>query len=465
MRLIDGLVNFLVGLGVRGRDRVQSGSFELTLLSDQELTAAYRSNWIARKIVDIPPDDMTREWRDWQADNKEIEILESAERVFGVRQKVREAMVLARLYGGAAIVLGVDDVTSSQMAMAPLNVERVGRDSLKFLHVVPRQHLSFGELENDISSPWFGEPKFYTRTNITSSAIDPSMQIHPSRVIKFVGAPIPDRWQALTPWGDSYLQVVDDAVKAACTVNAGLAHVMTEIKYDVIKTPRLMETLGDAQATEVLIKRMNMNATMKGLCNTLLIDKEEDWNTRTLNIAGAPDIVKTFFLIVCGAADIPATRFFGQSPAGMSATGESDTRNYYDRVKSDQENDLAPMLSVLDEILIRSSMGARDPSIYFEWAPLWQMTEKEKSEISKAKADTAKLDVDTALVPFEVLAVARVNQLIEDGTYPGLESALKDYEEAGGVIGESDDDTEADGAGVDKPGDGTEGEGGSGEVA
>ena len=45
------------------------------------------------------------------------------------------------------------------------------------------------------------------------------------------------------------------------------------------------------------------------------------------------------------------------------------------------------------------------------------------------KAQTFQIDVNTALIPPEALDKGRQNQLIEDGTYPGLEAALDDVEE------------------------------------
>jgi hypothetical protein len=41
--------------------------------------------------------------------------------------------------------------------------------------------------------------------------------------------------------------------------------------------------------------------------------------------------------------------------------GESDIRNYYDHLSSVQRNDLGPRIKVLDEIVIRSVLGSRDP--------------------------------------------------------------------------------------------------------
>lgn len=68
----DGLVNVVSGLGTakgkRGHSRfVLSGMFGY-----QELEAAYQTNWIARQIVDIPADDMTREWRTIKCQDADI---------------------------------------------------------------------------------------------------------------------------------------------------------------------------------------------------------------------------------------------------------------------------------------------------------------------------------------------------------------------------------------------------------
>src|SRR3954451_6347405 len=76
----DSFVNFLAGLGVPGRDKFTAQNYVHTALTLRELDAAFRSDWIARKIVTIPAWDMTREWRGWQADPDQIELLENAEK-------------------------------------------------------------------------------------------------------------------------------------------------------------------------------------------------------------------------------------------------------------------------------------------------------------------------------------------------------------------------------------------------
>ena len=79
----------------------------------------------------------------------------------------------------------------------------------------------------------------------------------------------------------------------------------------------------------------------------------------------------------------------------------------------------------LDEVIIRSALGKRDEAIYSRWAPLYTLSEKEKAETFKMKADAARTIAGTggmspALMPIEALSDALVNELVEDGSLSGL---------------------------------------------
>lgn len=52
MWLTDRLANLVSGMGT-AKDKSSSTRFHFTPISPGELEAAYRSNWIARKIVDV----------------------------------------------------------------------------------------------------------------------------------------------------------------------------------------------------------------------------------------------------------------------------------------------------------------------------------------------------------------------------------------------------------------------------
>jgi phage-related protein (TIGR01555 family) len=434
----DRLVNLVSGAGT-SKDKAIATTWGCEVLGPEELRNAYRSDWLARKIVDIPAFDMVREGRNWQAKDDQIELIEAEEARLQLWTKLARALRLARLWGGSAMILGTGDMDTRQ----PLDPNRVGKAGLRFIHVASRHEITAGEVERDPASPYWGTPKDYSM----SSASGDTVVLHPSRVVRFIGAEVADIGYA-EPWGDSVLQVVGEAVKSAGTTIAGIANLVMEAKVDVYRIPDFMANVGDAAYRAKVLERVRLGQIGKSTVNGLLMDKDEEYEQKTVSFGQLPEILDRYLQIAAGAADIPATRLLGQSPAGMNATGESDLRNYYDRLAADQELMLRPALAVLDECLIRSALGARPPEVHYAFAPLWQISETEKATIFKTKADAARAIAGTggaspALMPIEALSDALVNSLVEDGILPGLEAAIDEYGRLSEQPDESDEEMAA----------------------
>jgi phage-related protein (TIGR01555 family) len=421
MLIGDTLSSLLTGMGT-SIDKAMSLFWTVRLLDQANLDAAYRGDWIARKVVDIPANDATREWRAWQAEDGQIEALEEAERRLGVRAKVRRAMQLGRLYGGAALLIG----DGAPDPAKPFDPESVLQGGLKYLHVFPRWRLGTSEIEWDPESPYFGTPAAY---QIPVGKDRQQITIHPSRVIQFIGQPTPDPFSdGQMGWGDSILQSVGDAVRQAGLATQTIASLLTEAKTDSIGIPNLFSRLTTSEGTEEVRRRYALAAEMKSAYNTVLRDAEEVWETRQIGFEKLPEIIQQYMQIASGAADIPATRMLGQSPSGLNATGDGDIRNYYDMIASMQANELRPNLSRLDEALIRDALGDRPDEVHYDWNPLWGLSETERADIGLKRAQATQIYAVNDLLAPEVLAKVVPNQLTEDGVYPGLEAAQAEYE-------------------------------------
>lgn len=420
----DSLTNLVSRMGT-DRDKAAASYYGIPLLGDDQLLNAYRGAWLPRKIVDIPAFDSVRAWRDWQSDGAKIEDIENEENRLNVRGKVLEARIKARLWGGAAIHIGTGDADLSQ----PLDVERIGKGGIKYLTVLTRRQLSVGEIDRDPASEFFGRPKVYTLTAGDKVQVD----IHPSRLVVFQGnqqADIDLVGGDAYAWGDSVLLSVVDAIKNADSTAGNVASLVFEAKVDIIRVPNFMASLRDEGYKQRILERFTLANTAKGINGTLILDKEEEYESKQATFTTLPDVLDRFLQIVSGAADIPATRLLGQSPAGMNSTGESDLRNYYDRLQAMQQVEMTPAMYRLDECLIRSALGARPADVYYEWAPLWGLSDKEKADIFKLKADAGRALAGSAagtLLPVEALSDALVNTFVEDGSLPGLEAAIEEY--------------------------------------
>jgi hypothetical protein len=437
----DTFSNLVAGFGT-WKDKAMAQVPYLQVLELHQLKALYRGDWISRKVVDIPAFDSTRAWRQWQADKEVIKLLENTEKSFGMQHKLYMAMVKARLYGGSAIVLGVDD---GQDFGQELDLNRCKKDCLKFAHVVERWMISPGPVVKDITSPWFGSPSYYMRSNTPvisgPDGVDPiplsslseqagaTIYIHPSRVIRMIGMDYPDMEEAPDAWGDSALQIVYEAIRGAGMVNSSVASMIAEAKLDVIMVDGLSNKLSTTAGTQKVMDRYaNANAA-KSVLNMLLLEKDqEEWIRKELRLTGMDKVQQTYLMICAAASDIPVTRFLGQSPAGMDATGESDTRNYYDRINSEQKLKVTPTLTPLDEVMIRHSIGTRDPDIDYSWNPLWQLSDNDKAKNELALAQAHQVDVGAGIINPEVLREGRINYLMKSDTlYLGLEAAVDDY--------------------------------------
>lgn len=428
--LADSFQNIVTGLNTDA-SKAAGNTYVFTPATPAEIEAAYRSGWF-RKIVDIPAEDMTREWREWQAEDEQIELIEAEEKRLDLIRKVRTAIALGRLQGGGALILGMAGTPDPK---TPLKIETVKQGGLEYVHVMGREEFlpsNGDDVERDPTSPFFGRPKFYK----FPLAAGGETEIHPSRVIPFLGQYVPRNRTALRDdevWGDSLFQSVKDAIMNADLTASGIAELVQEAKIDVYKIEGFMGQVA-VEGYETLIKRrFALVQQLKSISNAIVLDLQDEYEQKTLSFDGLPDILKLQLMMMSGVADIPATRLLGKSPDGQNSTGESDLRNYYDSLASKQNTDLSATLTPLDEVLIRSALGSRPEEIHYRWSSLWQPTAAEQSEIDKRDAETDKIYADVGIAPPTAMAKMVTNRLIEKGTYPGIEEALDEAEAEGKV--------------------------------
>ncbi len=231
---------------------------------------------LARKVVGIVPYDSVRAWRSWSGHRADVARFEAAERRLGLRKTVQRAMVLGRLYGGGAILIGDGEEDVAKLAR-PLD-PRLPWGGLRSLHAVSRWQLGVSEIDLNPLSPWYGEPKSYT---LSAPGVSP-LELHPSRVVRFIGNPLPDPSLADALWSDSVLQSIDDAVHAAALSLAGAASLLHEAKVDVVTVPNLSEHLSSDETTEQLSARVASAAAMKSINDLLLLGGGESWSRQTV---------------------------------------------------------------------------------------------------------------------------------------------------------------------------------------
>lgn len=417
----DGLQNVIAGLGTSRDKRSYSAYAPVQPLRQNELENMYTGSWLPRRIVDTITEDMTREWitLSWDGydeDEGGVKAIAAAESRLCVRAELSDGIRWGRLHGGAGTIMRFKN--DGGVLGEPLNVDAIKKDDLVGLNTFDRWYL-IAESAQFIAEPGpgFGLPQFYMLSGLAGGASIP--RIHSSRILRFNGAKTPRQaWNTNGFWDHSVLQAANDTIKNYDTTTGGIASMVFEANVDIIKASGLIQALANKDGESKVTARLLAAAIMKSFNRMLVIDKDkEDFAQKTIAFAGLKDVLIGMMNDVSGATGIPLTRLYGQSPAGMNATGESDTLNYYDLVAAGQDRDLRPQLEYFYEIFMRSVLGRKPENFAIEFASLWQQSDTEKAATEKVRADTDKVYFDIGVLNEGTIA----RELKARGTYRTME--------------------------------------------
>lgn len=418
---LDAMENLVASLGTDTDKRIYTRYVEKYALSRRELEAMYAENWLAAKIIDVIPDDMTREWRQLSnnMDPARTQEFKQFEEEMQVSLKFNEAAKWGRLYGGCGIILGVDEAQGGGPE-EPLDVDFLGKDCLQFLTVVEAERLqqAGSPIVIDPTNPFFDRPEYYSVANGLH-------RIHRSRILFFEGVPLPHymrQRQRLSYWGAPVLRRVMEAITNADLVFNGTSTLTSEASTDIIKYKGLTSFLSQSGGEEKIRARFALMKLLKSLNNITLLDEEETYENHQQTFAGLSDLIDKFLAITAGAADIPVTRLVGTSAKGLNATGEGDLKNYYDNIRARQGREFTPQLRILDRIMQRHLWGAEDENWHFTWNSLFQLNEKEISEMQNNRATRDRAYWDMGVIDELVVA----EQLYEDDTYTTIDQEYLD---------------------------------------
>jgi phage-related protein (TIGR01555 family) len=296
-------------------------------------------------------------------------------------------MKMARLYGGAIVVMGIND---GQELDTPVKIAEDGKieaiKSVDWLTVFDRRDITVNsdQIENKIDSGRFGEPKEYT---INARFGGEQFKVHASRVIRFDGAELAwTEYEANGFWMDSVLQVAYEHVRQLGAVYDSSEFIVESFVQTVIKIKNLLQMIASKQQG-LLKQRLNWLDMSRSIANTELLDSEEEYEKHSSTVQGLDALLDRFMMAVSAGTGIPVTLLMGRSPAGQNATGEADVRFYYDTIRSLQRNEFGPAVEPLIEYIFASDDFEEPDTWSLEFNPLHEMTSVEESTLYKTTAE------------------------------------------------------------------------------
>lgn len=386
-----GFRNPATGAGVGGLDRTETAFWSPTYYwSKQSLQTLYVQSWAAAHFIDIPIDDMFIRWR--QFDDDADQMME-AERSLDVTDSLSRAMKAARLYGSGLLIFVSRDAPLDQ----PMIPEQVRPGDVSHLLVFDRYSANVRTMDIDPLSPTYGQALIY---DIYPTTGRPFM-VHHTRVMRFDGIrPLGDDGFTTYDrnWGVSAIVPVIIALIQDQSGASAAGQLMQMASMDVVKLVGFRDSLAGQQeiddpSPESVGQRMN---ELKSVYRTVFMDRDDEFERQAVSFGGLPEMLDRMARRVAAAAQIPATRFWGQSPVGMNATGESDMVNYAESVMAMQDKMLSAPLEKLDMVLARN-VGLREPPTY-TWLPLTDMSESEQATNFQTRVNALRTAIDAGII-------------------------------------------------------------------
>jgi uncharacterized protein len=401
----DAWLNTMTGAGT-ARDKSQAAYFLPSgPIPYRTLWNLYHEDPIARKIVRLPVQEAFRNGFcvEVEGDPRASKKLELAANVLGVDKSFKQCATWERVTGGAAIVLYTQDLASLGGSLRTvLPAKAKGLMGLECFHAERFGVLERYTVANAPSVGVIGKPMLWAGSTIDGRYL----VVHESRVITFEGEECSDDMRVnLRGFGLSALQAPYDTLQKFYTGHAAMLTLLADASQAVYKIKDLWKQITGSQKNS-LQERMGLVDRMRSSLRAVILDTEESFERVATPFGGIPESMGALRLLLASACDIPMTRLFGTSPAGLSATGEGDEKNWNKQIASTQEQNFTPPLLQLYQ-RVATGIGIDPERVTLEWEPLDEPSEKEKADTAKVQADTDVAYFDMGALTPQEIRVAR----------------------------------------------------------
>lgn len=354
------------------------------LLMQGELERLYQNDGFARRIVDLPAQEMIRAGYEIEGVDEDEDVRAALENI-GASAKIGEALAWAGLFGGSMIVMLVND---GGEFTDPLNLERV--KSVEQLRVYDRHQVTRQQRYDDPSDMRFGKPKTWMISPTTGTPYE----VHETRCLVFDGARVPSRVREENDgWGGPRLQFAYEQMTRFGMSQYWANALLERAQQAVHGIPELTNLLRSKDGESLIKKRIALVDMARSINNTVVIDSNESYDLKSTSLAGVADLIDRFALALSAVTGIPESLLFGRQKSGLSTSGGADLENWYASIAQQQNTVLLEPLDRLVTVQLYA-MGRYVDEYLIKFKPLFVPTSKEIADTRKVRAETAKIYTD-----------------------------------------------------------------------
>lgn len=397
----DGYTNLLNKYGTAQDNSMAYNYEQEPITTDMELIRLYEGNGLFSKIIDRPAEEAVKHGLDIDyGDEKIAEYVEERLDELDFEDKFATAEKWARLYGGALIVMLCDDGGSLE---EPLDYDKVR--TIEELRVFERaivQEDYYGLYQTKMifsnSDLPIGQPEFYHINSIYGS-----FTVHYTRCLIFRNGRLPEQTtnSIYRHWGMPEHVKIKQALRECMTSHSNGTKLLERSVQAIYKMKNLATLLSSDEGEGKVLQRLQVIDMARGILNSMAIDAEgEDYDFKTLQMAGVKDVVDTTCNMLSAVTNIPQTILFGRSPAGMNSTGDSDLENYYNLVENIQKQNMKANVRTVINLILKQGMYEGDieaiPKFKVKFSALWSISDSEQADIEQKKAQTEQTKAQIA---------------------------------------------------------------------
>lgn len=400
----DGYVNLLNKYGTK-QDNSEAYKFEREpVIPDMQLTGLYEGNGLFSKIIDTPAEEALKHGFDLNLKSDELNaFVEDALDDLEWEERAATAIKWTRLYGGALIVMLIDDGRGLEEPVDWEHIRSIDELRVYERSIVQPDYASLYQQDyggkgvgNRVSK--FGQPEYYYVSSIYGS-----FKVHESRCLVFRNGVLPEQTSNATYlfWGMPEYVRIRRALRETVTAHTDSVKLLERSVQAIYSMKGLASLLTTDDGENQVLKRLQLVDTSRGLLNSIAIDSEgERYDFKTFQFSGVKDVIDATCNMLSALTNIPQTILFGRSPAGMNATGDSDFESYYNFVEKIQRLMLKRNLRTLLDVVFRAGIAsgdvAEEPDYKLEFKPLWSLSDTEQAAVDQTKAQTALVKAQTA---------------------------------------------------------------------
>jgi len=395
----DGLENVL---SRKGTSRSKTGNNTYTGLEYLDSTTIrdlYESGGIGAKVITRVADDITRKGFKIIGDtgDKIKKVFDNLDGTTTFNTAIR----WARAYGGAIIVMTIDDGLLNTQELDRKRINKIER--LEVYEAGCSKVVTVTEKYDDPDDIKYGKPKIYQINSMDGARFE----IHESRCIRIDGRPLDSFGKSVNDgWGGSELQPVYESLLSMYSQLASGEEVLNEMVIGTLKIQDLDSLCIDSEGEELLRKRLDLVDMSKSNENSIAIDVNESYERHTVNLSGMNALQHNSMILVAGSADIPATFLYGSSPDGQNATGASDKEQYYGKIDAERQYLYKPALIRVLELISGKDIDIIFPSLQvsslYDTARAFESTAKSLVSLVESgiitMSEGKKMLIDTALI-------------------------------------------------------------------